>query len=754
MTLATVLDALEKIGHAPHPTGPDQWEARCPSHDDNTPSLSIKDTPNQVLVHCFAHCDTEHDVMPALGLPMSALFNKPLKEGAVRQEDTAWYEYADENGESLFRVIRSAPIKKFRQERPDGSGGWVGGPGATKGVRRVPYRLPELLKAVANDELIWVTEGEKDVDKLVAAGQVATCCPMGAGKWRNEFSEFFRGAKFVSVVADRDKGGYRHARDVARSLRNVVDADGFVDVYEPKQGKDVFDHLAFGHDLDDLVRLGDDELDQRCGDVPDVFGGANLPSKMSASVDAILHPEIVDTIGAAPDGLDLGDTSNSERLVMLYGEEMRLVREWNQWLVWDGKRWVPDPNNILVTKFAKGVKPYLQAMLPQVTGGQKEEMAFARGATRSGSRSAIDDMVKLARSNPRVLVEHTELDADPHLLNVGNGIVDLRTGELFAHDRAKLCTLQCAVKYDPDAISEEFEGFLDQIFDHDAELISYVQRLLGYCCTGIIADHILPVLHGVGANGKSTLIGIVQDVLGDYAVTAPEGLLVAQSRIPHEERIAVLRGRRLVVSNELEEKTTLAEQLVQKLTGGDTLTAREVYGKRFHFKPTQKVVLITNHAPRVTGTKHSIWRRIRLVPFNVVIEERAQKKDLRDRLVAENGPAILAWLVRGAHAWHRNGIGESTAVKDATEEYREAEDLFGSFMAECTMPVDRKHRSKVGDLYERWKMWCVDRGEKPGRLQDFAAALRDSDAETISEDGQNYVRGIGIRAGVGVVAES
>ena len=134
------------------------------------------------------------------------------------------------------------------------------------------------------------------------------------------------------------------------------------------------------------------------------------------------------------------------------------------------------------------------------------------------------------------------------------------------------------------------------------------------------------MFHGVGANGKSTLVGVVQDLLGSHAMTAPAGLVIAHDHDPHPERIAALRGRRLVVSHELEQQAQLAEQVVKTLTGGDILSARELYGRRFNFTPSHKVVLVTNHQPRVRGTDHAIWRRIRLVPFTAVIPPEQQDR--------------------------------------------------------------------------------------------------------------------------------
>jgi hypothetical protein len=227
---------------------------RCPAHDDRNPSLSVCRGNSGVATHCHAGCDVE-DVVAALGLTMGDLFDAPSQRAAEARMAHR-YGYRDEHGVLLFEVVRFVP-KGFRQRRPDGKGGWVWN---TKGVRRVLYRLPKVLEALAADQPIFVCEGEKDAVALGKAGYVATCNPGGAGKWRDEYSQVLAGADVV-VVADRDQAGYRHARQVARSLEKV---NATVRVVEPMEGKDAADHLTAGRTVEEFALI-DAELDALCG---------------------------------------------------------------------------------------------------------------------------------------------------------------------------------------------------------------------------------------------------------------------------------------------------------------------------------------------------------------------------------------------------------------------------------------------------------------------------------------------------------
>ncbi|MFG3340565.1 AAA family ATPase [Glycomyces sp. NPDC048151] len=233
----------------------DGFTARCPAHEDNSPSLSLTyGTTHPVIFNCHAGCAPE-DILKALGLEWADL-SAPKEERAQRfgkTEIISTYDYLDEHGELLFQVCRLQP-KSFRQRKPDGRGGWDWRLGDTP---RVLYRLPEVVKAVAAGELVWIVEGEKDVHAVEHAGMVATCNPGGAGKWLLEYSEVFRDAA-VAICADADKPGRAHARMVAEALAKV---DCEVTVYEAPNHKDIADHLGAGHGLEDLVetRVSGDE---------------------------------------------------------------------------------------------------------------------------------------------------------------------------------------------------------------------------------------------------------------------------------------------------------------------------------------------------------------------------------------------------------------------------------------------------------------------------------------------------------------
>jgi putative DNA primase/helicase len=234
-----ILELLEGVRQV----SPDHWKALCPGHPDRNPSLDVRQGDDErVLLKCFAGCATEN-VVTEIGLTMADLF----AESNGHREIVAAYDYTDESGELLYQVVRFAP-KDFRQRRPDGNGGWEW---KLDGVRRVPYRLPRILEAVARDEDILVVEGEKDVEVLERLGIAATCNPGGAGKWRPEYTKALAGSK-VTIVADRDEPGREHARQVAEALKGTATE---LDVVEPSRGKDVSELIAMGGTIAELVEV-------------------------------------------------------------------------------------------------------------------------------------------------------------------------------------------------------------------------------------------------------------------------------------------------------------------------------------------------------------------------------------------------------------------------------------------------------------------------------------------------------------------
>ena len=431
-----------------------------------------------------------------------------------------------------------------------------------------------------------------------------------------------------------------------------------------------------------------------------------------------------------------GDHLNAERFLQAHSEEVRWAPELSSYYTWSGAWWEEDRAE-RVQGLALHVIDELRGWVAEASGDEFRRRAAHYSASSRASR--VEAMLEVAR--PRLVVSVEELDSFPYLLACRNGEVDLRTGELHPSDPAHLLTRGVDVEYDPEARSERWERFLGTTFDQDPDLIGFIQRAIGYTATGIVREHVALVWYGSGANGKSTLLGVVQDLLGDLALTAPEGLFTQSQHEPHPERIASLRGRRLVTCYELENRAMLAEGLVKTLTGGDRLSARELYGRRFDFAPTHTVVIVTNHKPRVRGTDESIWRRLRLVPFDHTIAPQDQDGDLRRRLVAEHSSAILAWMVKGAVAWYSDGLGETAKVTRATAEYRASQDTFSAFLEECTEDSPRA-RTPVGELWQVWRQWCEATGERPGRQQSFTGALADHGVELEVYRHQRYARNL------------
>lgn len=226
------------------------WMARCPAHEDSKASLSVgRGTEQPVVLKCHAGCELD-DILAKLGLTPEDI-SAPRQAREERDPVVATYQYTDESGDLLFEVQRTA-TKRFMQRRPDGRGGWAWKLGS---IRRVPYRLPRVIAAVAAGQTVYVVEGEKDVHAIEKAGGVATCNPMGAGKWRSEYDAHFAGATVV-IVADRDEPGRKHAADVAKHLRQVAKS---VTVTEPAEGKDAYDHLASGLSLAEFQAEEDEQ---------------------------------------------------------------------------------------------------------------------------------------------------------------------------------------------------------------------------------------------------------------------------------------------------------------------------------------------------------------------------------------------------------------------------------------------------------------------------------------------------------------
>jgi len=409
------------------------------------------------------------------------------------------------------------------------------------------------------------------------------------------------------------------------------------------------------------------------------------------------------------------DLGNSRRFIAWEGGDLRYCHPWKRWLVWDGRSWGVDERGE-VLKRGKATVPTIYREASEA-GDEQTRKALAKHAANSESERSIRAMIKLAE--PEVPVLPNELDSDPWKLNVLNGTIDLRTGTLGAHNRSDLITKTAPVEYDPHAEAPNWRTVLERVLPSE-DVRGFFKRLCGYALAGVVSEHVLPILYGTGANGKSTVLNALLEAFGDYGIQAAPDLLIAK-RGAHPTELADLFGMRLVASIEVEDGRRFAESLVKQLTGGDKVRARRMREDFWQFAPTHTVFLATNHRPEVRGTDNAIWRRIRLIPFTETIPSEEQDTELPEKLRAEL-PGILAWAVEGCLEWRLDGLQAPAEVLAATEQYREEMDVLGAFLAECCTQ-DSEENVAASDLYRAYGLWCEDTGETQETQRKFGRRL-------------------------------
>ncbi len=415
----------------------------------------------------------------------------------------------------------------------------------------------------------------------------------------------------------------------------------------------------------------------------------------------------------------LTDLGNARRFVTMHRGNVRFCYPWGRWFVWTSTHWAVDDTG----EIYRCAKETVRGIYREADQCEDESRrpALAKHAAKCESEGKLNAMLAMAQSEPGIPVLPDDLDRDPWLLNVLNGTLDLRTGQLRPHRREDLITKCIPVPYDPQAQCPRWCAFLDRIFEAKQELIAYVQRAIGYSLTGDTSEHCIFMLHGPGENGKSTQLQTLLGLLDAYAKKTPtETLMVRRGEsIPND--VARLRGARLVVAVEAEAGRRLAEAMVKEVTGGDTIAARFMRQEWFEFVPQFKIWLATNHKPRIIGTDRAIWRRIRLIPFTVIIPKAEQDRQLGEKL-QEEWPGILAWAVRGCLDWLAHGLGEPKEVTRATEEYRAEQDVLGAFLEECCYQKTEAV-ALAKDLYAAYRRWCESNGERYTSQQDFGRRL-------------------------------
>jgi putative DNA primase/helicase len=345
--------------------------------------------------------------------------------------------------------------------------------------------------------------------------------------------------------------------------------------------------------------------------------------------------------------------------------------------------------------------------LDKIESPQKGE----RIAQRVASYNVIANVAKLAAVEPTMQATTEQLDADIYILNTKSGMVDLKTGVLFAHDRSRMCTKCTSVEADFSKPAPQWQAFLNEACNGDSEMISYLQRLAGYSSTGSTKEHVLAFAHGSGGNGKGTFLGAVGNILGDYATVASADVFLASNNQRHPTELASLMGARLVHAQEIDPSRKWDEAKVKSLTGGDKISARFMRQDLFEFQPQFTLVIAGNTKPEITNVDDAMRRRMHLIPFDT--KPIRKDVDLPDKL-KEEYPAILAWVIEGAKSWLVEGLNPPKAVVEATDEYLAGEDALARWVTErCVAGEDNE--MGTAEAFNDFRDWCKDNNEVKGK---------------------------------------
>lgn len=466
-----------------------------------------------------------------------------------------------------------------------------------------------------------------------------------------------------------------------------------------------------------------------------------------------------------------GEMGDAELFATLYRDRAIFDTSTRLWVLFRDHRWQDDQAGAVRRLIAGPVAASYLSLAGEIqhslaTETDKEradkkramvEQALHRaGALRS--RSRIDNVLNLAQALPGMSTDGAAWDATPWLLPVANGVIDLKTGTLRSGTPGdKVRTVAPTAFQGLDVPAPRFEQFLREIFEDKPEreaIISFLNRLFGAAISGTAREHILPIFCGErGRNGKDTLFKAIERVLGPLVGPVSTDVLIdggrgrsAGSATPH---LMDLRGRRLVWASETSEGARLHAAQVKYVTGGGTITGRPLYGKPVTWRPTHLLCLLTNPKPHAPADDDALWARVKLIDFAMRFvdaptgpNERPCDPQLSDALEQE-APGILAWLVRGCLAWQREGLNPPDCVRLATQEYQGEEDTISQFFDDCCVLADHT-MVKASTLYQAYKSWSEDQGNKPMSGAAFGKRMTQRDFDRVRHDDGNYYLGIGL----------
>ncbi|TFW02463.1 hypothetical protein E4K72_13465 [Oxalobacteraceae bacterium OM1] len=432
-------------------------------------------------------------------------------------------------------------------------------------------------------------------------------------------------------------------------------------------------------------------------------------------------------ISQTPDEHEYGDVRNGKLFAIHHRGKFKYVFEKSSWMYWDGQRWAWCEGGEEVEAAKETAVAYTKDVAARLGEDVKNTdlQQLLKHAIKMQEEKRLFAMLSMAASEPGMGIRHmAQLDANPMLLGVCNGVVDLKQGMIVPADPAQLITRQCSASYDPNATCPAWLAFLASCFPGAPDMVGYLQKAVGYTLTGNVSEEVMHFCYGSGRNGKSVMANVLYKILGDYAMVMRTDTLMRTRNHDGGQTndIARLSGARLVLANETRVEQALDDARLKELVSTETITARFLHREFFDFKPTHKIWVRGNHKPRISDTSDGAWRRIRLVPFEVQVDPANVDPKLEEKLWAERD-GILAWAVQGCLQWQRHGLTPARKIADASAEYRTENDILGQWLEEeCTLSRAQQDQQQV---WGSWQVWCERNGHLAGSKNTFTRRLKD-----------------------------
>jgi len=665
----------------------------CPFHDDHHPSLSIQSDSG--MYRCYA-CGATGSVFDLYSKIHGLDFKKSIQEltiqaglsneytnpstDAVKSKEVDRHEYKDADGNVLYLRLRYEPGEDGRSKKyyfyDPSTNAWK------RPCAPVLYNLPNVVGA----STVIICEGERKADVLIKWGMVGTSFDSGAESKITDAMVTVLTGKSIIIVPDNDESGRKYRDKTISAMEGKAASIKVVELPDLDDKGDIVDWIkTTGNDKDRFLQLANGTKEW----VPEANSVCIAGTPITGIIHGIEEPEV------------LTDQRVKDFFVDVYKTVVRYVPNVG-WHYWDSRRWITDMHGGL-HPFIEKIQQYMMMEASKIPN-ETDRLERKRALLGLESHTRKVTLIESFKNAPLLIVSHDQLDRDQMLLNCQNGTVDLRTGGLRLHSSADMITRMVNAEYDPQAECPTFMAFLTWAMCGDLELVSYLQRFIGYCLTGMTTEQVLNFWYGTGGNGKSTLMNVLQWLLSDYAATADTSLIMKRSNGSDNNKLVMLaglRGARAVTLSEVNDGEKLDEAAIKSFTGGDVIAARRLYNDFIYYTPTAKLIGFGNYKPHVRGTDNGIWRRIHLIRFAASITDDTKDPNLADKLRMELS-GILSWAVRGCLEWQQIGLAPPPAILDAVKEYREEEDLFQCWLNECCR-FDKHVRTPASDLIASYK---------------------------------------------------